>query len=291
MPNVAHSPRKMPSQKVQKENKRSNKVVESESDSEIHYTKKHCQDNSSSCQDGIGEILKKLNKLDTLEAKMNTISADIQSNNRYVCKLMTENKLLCEKVKSLEKSNQFLHCELNKHNILIHGVPESNAVAAETTASEFFKREFNLSPEIDIAYRIGAKQTDKIRPIKIKFVKLKERNLVWKVRQNLKKPYYMTEDLPLELRITKKLLNQAYYDAVQNGRQSKIDWKTSQVSIDDEIFEVLNGKLVPVEEQTLDMDCEENSAATSSQAFLDKRSRGRPLKNPQQPLKNRNNSR
>jgi len=74
-------------------------------------------------------------------------------------------------------------------------------------------------------------------------------------------------------------------------RQSKIDWKTSQVSIDDAIFEVLDGKLVPVEEQTLDMDCEENSAATSSQAYLDKRSRGRPLKNPQQPLKTRNNSR
>jgi len=278
-------------QKSAKDNKRPNKVLESESDSETHYSKKHCQDNSSACQEGIGEILKKLQKLDTLEAKINTISADIQSNSNYVCKLMTENKQLCEKVKSLEKSNQFLHCELNKHNIVLHGVPESNTETAETIATEFFKREMNVTPEIDIAYRIGAKKVDKIRPIKIKFVKLKERNLVWRERQNLEKPYYVTEDLPIEVRTTKKLLNQARYEAVKKGKNSKIDWKNSQVAVDDEIFEVVNGKLTPVEEGTLDMDCDDTSIASTSQPFLEKRNRGRPLKNSQQQSKTRTNSR
>jgi len=178
-----------------------------------------------------------------------------------------------------------MHCELNKNNLMLFGLPEDASESVENCVYQLFRTKLSLQPEIDIAYRIGSANenncADKPRPVKIKFVRVRDRNEVWNARVNLEKPFYINQDLHFEVRQKRKVLLQSRADALKEGKDAKFIWKRNQIAINDLFYEVNDGELKTVDNRSLTRGPKATMQVDpATELFLERGARGRRGKKP-----------
>ena len=174
----------------------------SDSDSESSDPKKPRNDFESkldSLDAKISILDKKLKVLDKLSL-LDEISMNLKINSERVEALAKENTILNKKVKYLEVENENLHIQLKKQYLVIHGIEEKSREDTRATTCQFIQNKLKLNNiDVDSAYRIGFNNS-KLRPIRVRFVKLSERDLVWANRSKLEKLFFINEDPPFQTR-------------------------------------------------------------------------------------------
>jgi len=187
----------------------------------------------------IGDRLKDLNKLQ----KLDTIIEQLKNNSAVLTDLTTKNKVLTQEVSELKKANEQLSYELKKQQLIFVGLPDSNE-NPENTVLQFIENELGIRDvEIDTCYRMGKVDKNKSRPIKVRFVKQKDRNQIWHARLRLNKPYYVNEDLIYQTRWDRKIISNARAAAFREGKKTDVNWARKQITIDEISYEVINGVL------------------------------------------------
>ena len=199
--------------------------------------------------------------------KLDKITATIEKNCIEIEQLSNENKRLNLLVRDLQKTNDQLSVELKKNQLLVFGVPESTNSANDINkVTDLFNKQMGLKGiDIDIVFRIGV-LNGKPRPLKVKFVRMRDRDTVWMAKSKLTYPLSIKEDLPYNIRKDQKVLKNAKYEAMTNGKTAKILWKESAIIIDGIKSELKNGSLIPIE---LGVNNDEESDMEYQGAFLE----------------------
>ena len=131
----------------------------------------------------------------------------------------------------LEEDENLFHNELDRLNLYICrgnlvfiGIPETSEVeSTATTLKKFFSEKLNLSAEVaeniefQRAHRIPA--TARPRPIKARFLRYPDRELILRNAKLLKgSNTYITEDLPRRIRLERKAQMEALKVARREGK-------------------------------------------------------------------------
>jgi hypothetical protein len=140
-------------------------------------------------------------------------------------------------LQKLELENEDIRKELNKINLIVEGIPDTE----DETEDELYGRvKYFLSNQIeqdvsfDNAYRLGKPRPDYRRPIRVRFMTMLQRNIVYQNRSKAKHPFYVNEDLPFTTRRDYGILRKKKRDTIQKGvpaDQVKIDYKNKTIAI------------------------------------------------------------
>jgi len=208
-------------------------------------------------------LLKKINKKIEKNLKdTNDIYQDMTSIKKTINahgKRLDEAELGISKLEnSVDKINdesKMIQIELKKVNLIIVGVfdvqnePEQQlyskikSVIAETT---------DLDVPIDTYYRLGNFNIVKPRPIKVRFISVRQRNLVYNNRSELSPPIHISEDLPYTTRRSSAILRNKKKEAISNGvlpDDININYKMKQILIKDKTYcitSLLSGTIAPI---------------------------------------------
>jgi hypothetical protein len=173
-----------------------------------------------------------------------------------------------------------MYAEINKINLILSGLKDSATELQQPLTSELERILRNITTaniKIDCAYRLGKYQPDRIRPIKIRFCKMSDRNLVWSSKKNLEGPLYLNDDLSPGTRHIHGLLRKKRNE-IQLANPSdtvRIDWKNLSVSSASQNHSLVNGSFVPSPIQN-SMDFSYSQPTSSSNShFLSNPSSGR----------------
>lgn len=152
-------------------------------------------------------IIRKDIKADTQNHKvqLQSLKVDLQNQNDQLQALKTSQKDSQESMQQLVKSASegMEHNKLkdqafqNRHNIVITGLPENDANSTFSIALKFLKSQLTIKKRLAIgtAYRLGRSPSEGnsyTRPILVKFKSLSDRNLVWRMRNDIPQ----TDDQP-----------------------------------------------------------------------------------------------
>jgi len=130
-----------------------------------------------------------------LKARVGQNEASIDSHDHSITNLHSD-------VSSLVDANLSLRQELNKLNLILFGLPEPADESIEDLLLAFTEAIKALSVDtipVDTVFRIG-KPNGTPRPIKIRFITLKDRDCVYKRRSSLPDGIIIKEDIPFETR-------------------------------------------------------------------------------------------
>jgi len=193
-------------------------------------------------------ILQKLAKLDKLENIETLIQNSIKSQNSRIANLESENKKLNTKVQQIQRDNEMILKELRERNIIICGIQDD----ADETDEDLVNAINRVMPEtdddneitIESFYRIGPYKADRNRPIRVKFQKLSDRNLVYYNRNEIDPSIYVKEDLPYSMRRDHAALHEKKKELVDLGASVSINFKQRTVETDTgEIYKAIDGKI------------------------------------------------
>jgi hypothetical protein len=107
---------------------------------------------------------------------------------------------------------------------------------------------FDEEITFDNAHRLGKHVIHHRRPIKIRFMTMLQRNIVYQNRSKAIPPFFINEDLPFSTRRDNAILRKKKRDAIQSGILAddvKIDYRQKFVTVRNLRFEVKNGSLSP----------------------------------------------
>lgn len=140
-----------------------------------------------------------------------------------------------------------------RHNLVIIGLPENEASNTFSVVINFLKTQLKVKKRIQIyaAYRMGRVPQDGhpyIRPIMVKFSNLADRNLIWKMRNDIIQNDEQTK-VKIQADLPKLLRDNAYilYRVVE-AASSMDDFKTAMVK---DFAVVLHGKHYTVDKLEL----------------------------------------
>lgn len=130
------------------------------------------------CKQQTEDILKSLNpKFENLQKSIENFGKRIESNERKI-------EQVDLRIEEMEQQNKL-------NNLIIYGVNENCNENVEELLITLFKNKLDVEihgNEIENCYRLGADNTGKYcRPIHVKFLSSKVRNLVYKNKKQLKK--------------------------------------------------------------------------------------------------------
>jgi hypothetical protein len=199
--------------------------------------------------DKINRALEIMNKqLQTIT----TITITLAKQAKQIEKLHLLNQDLTKTVNEVKNENELLQNEMRKINLVFSGVPEMrnetedqmnkviNKIIHDTTGSKL---------ELDTVFRIGKPRDKFNRPIKVRFTKMCDRNLVFAKRTGTTPPIYINEDLSYITRRDHGLLREKRKEFIAAGeRYYIIDWNKKSISCNDKIYQVINGILIEQEE-------------------------------------------
>jgi len=123
----------------------------------------------------------------------------------------------------------------------------------------------------DTAYRLGKFKSNFRRPIRVRFLAMCQRNLIYANKNKLLPPFYINEDLPFSIRKDHAILRNKKKEALQNGsllENISIDWKLRTITVDARKFSILNGNLIPSMQVSTSSNSSQHSTSTPAD-FLD----------------------
>lgn len=139
--------------------------------------------------------------------------------------------------------------EVREKNICLHGLSDSSSeseIELKTAVHKIIADITTLKIVPDKIYRCGNFQIGQTRKIKVKFVTISERDLVYANKSKLKHPIYINADISPNESFAHKLLRDKKKELISQGIQSTIDYKTRSLKSDDGgiTMEVKNGTLI-----------------------------------------------
>jgi hypothetical protein len=138
--------------------------------------------------------------------------------------------MLNDKILELVTDKGHVYQEMNKMNLILSGIPDC---LSETGDQLSLKVKSFLNPivrnhiEVDVAYRLGNYTPDNNRRVKIRLLKMSDRNSVWSARENTTHPHYINEDLSFNMRQAHSRLRQQKrkFLAKNPTANTWIDWR------------------------------------------------------------------
>jgi len=179
-----------------------------------------------------------------VQKQLENVSKVVRGQRKTISKLRDEVKQLRSEVDYVKEENAKLRREVTGHNLIMSGVEENGDSTREKDTARVFqiiKNKLNMEPMTDFADRIGPKKDDKPRLLKIKFVTVREKDLVWKNKKKLGHPYYLSLDLTPEQRTNRRKLIDEAKKATEDKKKVKILWGKSGIQIDGSLFLLKDG--------------------------------------------------
>jgi len=176
-------------------------------------------------------------------------------------------------VNRLGLEQEYLQKEINKVCLIFDGLPDS----ADESEDDLYRNVKLFMSELvdedisfDTAYRLGKYKPNFRRPIRVRFLAMCQRNLIYSKKSKLHPPFYINEDLPFSIRRDHAILRNKKKEAIQNGtpvENISVDWKLRTITINQDKFKVIDGAL----SQTNSASLNNLSQVTNSQVnFLDR---------------------
>lgn len=142
--------------------------------------------------------------------------------------LISDNKILKNKIEILEKKIEYLEKDTKKKNILVFGIEEKENTSFELLqkVQDIIKMDLKIILEqndIMRIHRIGINKVNKIRPVLIGFTNCWKRNEILKLRKNLK-TVYVTEDFPKSVLEKRKSLQPQLLEERAKGNLAYIKY-------------------------------------------------------------------
>ncbi|OXA38453.1 hypothetical protein Fcan01_26847 [Folsomia candida] len=206
------------------------------------------------------EVIKKLLKENATEInteintnlnnKFSKLNELIIAHEKNVVKLQSEVSYLRNTVDKISSENDYLWSEINKLNLVINGVSESENETNDQLRdkiSELLKQLMGKDCNFDTVHRLGKIINGKQRMVKIRFFSLYLRDEVFKNRFNNKHPIYINEDLPSGIRRDHAVMRKKRKILIAEGhvaKQIRMDWKKKTVHTADSVFKVKDGAII-----------------------------------------------
>jgi hypothetical protein len=193
-----------------------------------------------------------------LTKKMDAATNDIKEDLREIKSLVSSHgqriNVVEERVEHVESAvtklsqdNEDLRKEINKMNLIIDGIPDpvgEDEDALYGRVKMFICGIVKDDISFDTAFRLGQYKPNHCRPIKVRFLSMVQRNLVYSLRSNTSPPFYINEDLPYSIRRDHGLLRERKRHEIRKGvipDQIKIDYKSRSISIAGVSYKVHDG--------------------------------------------------
>jgi hypothetical protein len=123
----------------------------------------------------------------------------------------------------------------------------------------------------DTAFRLGQQKPHFRRPIKVRFLSVIQRNLVYNNRTKKAPPFYINEDLPFSIRRDHGILRDKKRTEIRNGtnpEQIKINYKTRSITVGSTHLKVQDGTLLEYSNPQTQLRSDQRQQPSSSRSFL-----------------------
>jgi len=205
-----------------------------------------------------------------LQTEVESIKNIISTQDKRIGTVERRVEKIDASVHVLETEQEFLQKEINKLNLIFEGIPDSADENEDTLYSrvKVFISEISKDDiSFDTAYRLGTFKPNYRRPVKVRFLAMCQRNLIYSKRSILHSPFYINEDLPYTIRRDHAIIRNKKKDALKSGIPAEkvfVDWRHRSIQINDDKFTIQDGKLtrVPSSQEV------NNVPLSSSQAYL-----------------------
>jgi hypothetical protein len=214
-------------------------------------------DHSQVHNDDIKSLLVRIvKKMDDHQEATCGIRDDLKEIKTLICShdrriSNTESKVdnIESSIEKLEQQNDELRKEMSKINLIIDGIPDTTTESDDELYSRvkiFLTEIVDEEITFDSAHRLGKYVLGHRRPIKVRFMTMVQRNIVYQNRAKAVPPFFINEDLPFATRRDNAILRKKKRDAIQSGISAddvKIDYRRKIVTVRNLSYHVKNGIL------------------------------------------------
>ena len=188
----------------------------------------------------INDNLAQLNsKVDMIAHDLSVLKAQIDNVEDFQNALEAENEELRLKIRELEENNDKLESQSRRENLLFYGIPESENESWKDTENKVndILKSIDIDPTpivIQRCHRLTS--TAKPRPVIVKFLRFKDRELIFsEAMKKLKStPYRVSEDFTKRIRELRKKLMPFLKEARDDGKRAFI--RFDKLIIDGTVF-------------------------------------------------------
>jgi hypothetical protein len=160
------------------------------------------------------------------------IDANISSHESQITVLQDEVRNLNETISKIISDKDNVYFELNKLNLIISGLPDSFSETSEQLSAKvkpFLHKITSKHFNVECSFRLGA-FSNKYPRIKIRFYSLSDRKTVWSLRDMAQSPYYINEDLSLNICRIHGKIRQQKRDILSKNPSAKL-WIDKKLTI------------------------------------------------------------
>jgi len=177
-------------------------------------------------------------------------------------------------IEKLKPDTELIEREVKKLNLVILGLADFDTQSIDQLKEQVAKLVLGLTGkqiETDTVHRLGKYQLGNNRPVKVRFLSLTDRDLVWSNRLNSNPPIFVNEDLPFVTRKDFAILRKKSKELKEKGETVSIQWNNKTITSGTAAFQVSNGCLTSVTSRN------PSSISTSQQPLFQKAHHSQPL--------------
>jgi hypothetical protein len=149
----------------------------------------HMRTPAGHSQGNQAEPVNMVNILSRIEQRLTAIETGLKNLTNFKTDMKTEVKQIRRELDVVKESNLRLDVYTRRDNLLFYNVPENNSVDVENVVRAVLRDKLEIEGNIELEYtfRLGKQRanTDKPRPIMVRFVRYRERMIVLKNAKKL----------------------------------------------------------------------------------------------------------
>jgi archaellum component FlaC len=220
------------------------------------------------------KIDKSLSATSEIKDDLKEIKSLVSSHGQRILNVEDRVSHVETSVSKLVQENEDLRKELYKMNLIIEGIhdpvgEDDDALYAKVKL--FICDVVGEDITFDTAFRLGHQKPHFRRPIKVRFLSVIQRNLVYSNRSKKAPPFYINEDLPFSVRRDHGILRDKKRNEIRMGINPdliKINYKTRTISVADNHFKVQDGILLECSNTQIQQRADQRQHPSSSRSFL-----------------------
>lgn len=203
---------------------------------------------SEKLNDKLDGILQKLNKLDDIQQSISDLQNGLQANKDTVRKLEENVEDISDSINNIQSQLDDFRSEkvkiesaVREMYLILAGINDDADETEDAMAEKIQQIVKDINPanqfKYDTLYRIGKFQNGKTRKIRVKFLTMKERNSFLSLRKDTKRPVFIDEDEPNEIRTAKFQMREKIRSLKQSGDNvTGVSYKTFEIETDSSFY-------------------------------------------------------
>jgi len=187
----------------------------------------------SSIESSVKSVEEKVNEVVTSNEEVKKSIAELKKEvetktSNHEVRISTIEELsinLQASVNQIKTTNEGIYNEMNKINLVISGLPDSDEESNGDLVKTVRKLIHDITKndmQVDVTSRLGKYRPNSTRAVKVRFLTMLERNCVYFHRSSLKHPYYINEDLSPETRKDLALLRQKKKEILTSDKHATV---------------------------------------------------------------------